>query len=118
MSENPDFKTRFYRDGAPYFKDFELVVSQLFGESPSMGNKAVADVTIQLMRGIHDHLASCQSLLGTTEDLVEKARAQNLSEESVEDLVKLCVGLQRLQTDLSEMVTQSVNHFVDEVFPR
>ena len=91
MSEEKEVRQRFFRDGAPYFKDFEIVVSQLFGESQNIGNKAVADVTIQLMHGIHDHLANCQALLGSTEDMIEKARKENEPADKIEQLSQLCL---------------------------
>ncbi|MBD3265459.1 hypothetical protein GF373_02215 [bacterium] len=111
------FQQRFYRDGAPYFRDFELVVSQLF-DNEGPGNKAVAHATVDLMKGIHAHLAECQKLLGETEALVEKARDENEPQEKIDDLVNLCLNLQQLQTGLSDKVTSCVNNFVDEIFPR
>ena len=73
VEQEKEYKQRFYRDGAPYFRDFELVVSQLFGDEHS-SNKAVAHATLDLMKSINEHLAECQELLGQTESLVEKAR--------------------------------------------
>ena len=117
INSETKLRQRFYRDGAPYFKDFELVVSELFVNSKSQ-NKAVAHATIDLMRTIQDHLTNCHNLLGKTEKLVEDARAADASNEEIANLVSLCLDIQNLQTNLSESASRCVNNFVDEIFPR
>jgi len=109
-------KNRFYRDGVPYFGDFEIVVSQLFGKGKPLSPYLQA--TLELMRGIHDHLADCNAILGKTEALVEEAREQQKSREEIEKLVSLCRDLQKVQTQLSNAVVRCTNQIVDEIFPR
>lgn len=117
MESKLNHKQRFFRDGAPYFKDFEMVVQELFSNSKSQ-NKAVAHATVDLMKAIQEHLADCHNLLGKTEKLVEEARIEKAPDDEIDKLISICLDIQNLQTKLSESASRCVNNFVDEIFPR
>lgn len=107
--------TRFYRDGVPYFDEFENVVSMLYSRET---DKAEIKATLELMRNIQEHLGHCNKILGMSEQLVEDARAKNASEEEIDKLVSLCRELQCVQTNLSNSVVKCSNRLVDKIFPR
>ncbi len=107
--------TRFYRDGVPYFDEFENVVSMLYSKDV---DKTEIKATLELMRNIQDHLGHCNKILGMSEELVEDARARNASEEEIGKLVSLCRELQCVQTNLSNSVVKCSNRLIDKIFPR
>jgi len=110
-------KQRFFREGTPYFEDFELVVSQLVTLQDRSAQYLVP-VLMDLIRGIHDHLADCQAALGKTEILVEEARARQEKPEEIEKIVSLCRDLQFLQVNLAKSVEDTVTRILDKVLPR
>lgn len=116
MNDEPKYQ-RFYRDGPPYFQDFEMIISQLFGKNSSK-NQAVADAMVELMKDVNEQLAICHNMLGKTEALVEEARERKEPPEEIEKLVDICRDLQKLQTSLANSVKSSTSKIVDEIFPR
>lgn len=107
---------RFNRDGNPYFDDFEITVSTLFSSQKDT-NPFIAS-TIDMMKVMQNHLASCREVLSRTESLVEEARKNNSPLEDIEKLVTLCREQQEMQVKLMTEMIECINKVVDLVFPR
>ncbi len=112
-----DYKQRFFREGTSYFEDFEIIVSQLVMVQDK-SSQYLVPVLLDLIRGIHDHLAHCQATLGKTETLVEEARARQESPEEIEKIVSVCRELQMMQINLAQSTEEAVNKVLDKVLPR
>lgn len=108
---------RFYRDGAPYMSSLEDVLSKLIVVQKG-SSEYLLDELIALMRGIHDRLADCQSVLGQAEQLVEDARERGAEHSEIGKMVAICIELQRIQTRMAKDCENTVNHMMDKVFPR
>ncbi len=102
---------RFFRDGAPYFDEFEKNVSLLFEEEDKKYHETI-QANVNLIRGIHENLADCQSILRKAEALVEEARDRNAAPDEIEKLVSICKDLQTLQTNLSNEVVICIHQIV------
>lgn len=116
FQSDSDGRQRFFRDGAPYIENFEVVASLLLGKR--LKTDPFIEATLLLVRGIYEHLADCQATLGKVETLIEEARAENAGKEKIEGLIDICRDLQKLQLKLSDQVVQSINRVLDDVFPR
>ncbi len=108
---------RFYRDGAPYMGSFEEIVSKLVIAQKGSSEYLVPSI-LNLMKGIHDRLADLQSLLGSTESLIEEARDRQDDPAEIGKLISLCVELQRIQTNMVGNVEQCVDEILDHALPR
>lgn len=108
---------RFYRDGAPYMGSFEEVVSKLVIAQKGSSEYLVPSI-LKLMKGIHDRLADLQSLLGTTENLIEEGRDKQLDPADIGKLIAVCVELQRIQTNMVGNVENCVDEILDHALPR
>jgi len=108
-------KQRFFRDGAPYFHDFEMVVSKMF-ENDSHNSQLLFSSMLELFKNLNLHLADCQSLLGKVELMVESAREKKADPAEIEKLISVCRDLQSLQLNLADYVKQCVNRIIDKLF--
>ncbi len=106
---------RFFRDGAPYIDNFEVVASLLLGRNTQ--SDPFIESTLLLVRGVYNQLADCQATLGKVETLIEESREGNTDPEIIKELIAVCCDLQSMQLKLSEQVIQSIKQVIGDVFP-
>jgi hypothetical protein len=105
---------RFFRDGAPYIEEFELVISHLLNEN-SGDSKVKLQPALILIREIYEQLAESQKALGKTEIIIEESRKNNDSLQKINKLAEVCLDIQDLQLKLVSSTTQFINEISQDL---